>query len=508
MRVAIIGAGLGGLAAGVNLKRAGISDITIFEQSAGPGGTWWDNTYPGAECDIEIVFYQFSFKMKDWKHTHASSTEIQQYVQDVVDEFGLASSMRYNARVESAVWNDQEHYYTVTTAAGESERFDIVVSAIGLLNVPRYPDWPGLDSFKGVKFHSARWEHEHDLTGKRVVVVGNGSTAAQVVPAIAPTVSHLTMFAREPAYVLPKNEHQLSAEEQGKLSTPLGKRFARWKLFWRIEKNQPVRNPNSRAQRSARERFATYRDTVFADRPDLREILTPDYPYSCKRPVMSTDLFPTLKRDNVELVQRSVVSVTETGVIDSEGIEYPCDVLVMATGFQPWSFLKSLKLVGRSGRSIHGVWGDEPEAFLGMQVAGFPNFFMMYGPNTNFYCVTFMLERQSEYIVRCVKRMLRKRATSIEVRRPVFDVYNRMLDRSLSGKVLEANCSNYYHSASGRNVVTYPWRFTYYAAMTWFANLWTFTRRVADEPHRPHLPKHRSTTAPIPVSSPQLSLNR
>lgn len=493
--VAIIGAGLGGIAAGVNLKRAGITSFTIFEQSAGPGGTWWDNTYPGAECDIEIVAYQFSFRPHDWKRTHASAAEIQAYVQLVIDEFGLGPHMRYNTRVDAAVWDDQQHFYTVTTADGNAMRFDVVVSALGLLNVPRYPDWPGLESFKGPKFHTARWEHEHDLAGKKVAVVGTGSTASQVVPAIAPVAGHVTMFSREPAYVLPKYEHELTPQEQRELNRPFGKQLARAKVFWRIERGVPVRDPKSKQQRQARERFAKYRDEMFGDRPDLRDRLTPDYPYSCKRPVMSTDLFPSLKRDNVRLVSRAVVSVTEHGVIDSDGVEHPADVLVMATGFQPWNFLKSLKLIGRKGRNIHGVWGDEPEAFLGMQIAGFPNFFMMYGPNTNFYCVTFMLERQAEYIARAVKRLIRERATAIEVRRPVMDWYNRMLDRSLSGKVLEANCSNYYHSASGRNVVTYPWRFSIYMLMTRLGALWSFTRRATEQPQRAHLPTERSTTA-------------
>jgi cation diffusion facilitator CzcD-associated flavoprotein CzcO len=502
LSVAIVGAGLGGVAAGVNLKRAGVERITIFEQSAGPGGTWWDNTYPGAECDIPIIAYQYSFKKDDWTRTHASSQEIQAYVQRVIDEFGLGACMRYNTRVVSAVWNDQEHYYTVTTAGGESERFDVVVSALGLLNVPRYPDWPGLETFQGIKFHTARWEHEHDLRGKRVAVVGTGSTAAQVVPALAPVASQLTMFSREPAYVLPKYEHELTEEELHKLNRPFGKWLARAQIFWNLELNQPIRNPKSRQQRAARQRYAKYRDEQFADHPDLKEYWTPSYPYSCKRPVMSTDLFPALKRDNVKLVPRAVASVTENGVVDVDGVEHPCDVLVMATGFQPWNFLKTLSVVGRDGRSIHGVWGDRPEAFLGMQVSGFPNFFIMYGPNTNFYNVTFMLERQAEYVTRCVKKLLRKRATSIEVRWTVMNWYNRMLDRSLSGKVLEANCSNYYHTAAGRNVVTYPWRFGVYAGMGRLVTLWNIVKRAADEPIRHHRPKERTHLSPqAPLSS-------
>ena len=205
---------MGGIAAAVNLRRAGIESFTIFEQSAGPGGTWWDNTYPGAECDIDILFYSYSFQPHDWARTHASQREIQAYVQTVIDRFELAPRMRYNTRIVEAIWDDRQHAYDITTAAGERMRFNVVISAVGLLNVPRYPDWPGLETFRGPKFHTARWEHQHDLTGKHVAVVGTGSSAAQVVPAIAPVAGRVTMFSREPAYVLPKNERDLTPDER------------------------------------------------------------------------------------------------------------------------------------------------------------------------------------------------------------------------------------------------------------------------------------------------------
>jgi cation diffusion facilitator CzcD-associated flavoprotein CzcO len=482
--IAIIGAGLGGIAAGVHLKRAGILSFTIFEQSAGPGGTWWDNTYPGAGCDVEIVFYQYSFMPRTWKRTHASQAEIQAYVQEVIDAFGLAPHIRYNTRVDSAVWDDERHFHTVTTASGEVARYDVVVAALGLLNVPRYPDWPGLESFAGPKFHTARWEHAHDLAGKHVAVVGTGSTAAQVVPAIAPVAGRVTMFSREPAYVLPKNERDLTPKEARRLRHPLGRWLARARILWGIERAVAVRNPASRQQREAREAFARYRDGLFEDRPDLREAMSPDYPYACKRPVLSTDLFPALLRDNVRLVPRAVTAVTPTAVVDSDGVVHPVDVLVLATGFRPWSFLHTLKVIGRGGRSIHDVWGDEPKAFLGMQVPGFPNFFVMYGPNTNFYCVTFMLERQAEFIARAVRRMACGRATALEVHRWLLDAYNGWLDRSLAGKTLEANCSNYYHSASGRNVVTFPWWGTMYALLARLGGFGSYARRAAGRAER------------------------
>jgi cation diffusion facilitator CzcD-associated flavoprotein CzcO len=485
--VAIVGAGLGGIAAAVNLKRAGIESFTIFEQSDGPGGTWWDNTYPGAECDIAIVFYSYSFHAHDWTRTHASQPEILAYIQSVIERFGLASHIRYGTRITQAVWDDRQHAYDLTTAAGEPLRFDVLVSAVGLLNVPQYPDWPGLETFGGPKFHTARWEHQHDLTGKTVAVVGTGSSAAQVVPAIAPIAGQVTMFSREPAYVLPKNERDLTPEERRRFGTRAGRRLERAKFFLNAERGMTVRDPDSKRQRATVERYTRYKDAMFAERPDLRAWASPTYPFACKRPVGSTDLYPALLRDNVRLVPRAVVGVTEHGVVDSDGTEHPADVLVMATGFQPWDFIKTFRLVGRAGRTLQGVWGDEPEAFLGLQVAGFPNFFMMYGPNTNFMCVTFMLERQAEYITRAVQRLIRAKATAIDVRRGVMDFYNRRVTVALSKKTLEGDCSNYYHSGSGKNVVTWPWWGSIYVLLTYLGGLACYTRRARSE----RAPRHR-----------------
>jgi cation diffusion facilitator CzcD-associated flavoprotein CzcO len=492
--VAIIGAGLGGIAAAVHLKRAGVDSFTIFEQSAGPGGTWWDNTYPGAECDIPIAFYSYSFMPHDWIRTHASQAEIQEYIRLVIVKFGLEPHIRYNTRVAEAVWSEDRHSHTVRTSSGVMY-FDVVVSALGLLNVPRYPTWPGLESFKGPKFHTARWEHQHDLQHKRVAVVGTGSTAAQVVPAIAPIVTKLKMFSREPAFVLPKEVRALTPSERRRGGSGLWRRWQRLKLFIQVEKSVSWRNPRSGAQRDKRHSYKQYVDTLFADRSDLQSVLMPDYPFACKRPVLSSDLFPALKRDNVELVSRAVTAVTEDGVIDSGGDEHKIDVLVMATGFQPWNFLSNLELLGRGGRSIHGVWGEEPEAYLGIQVPGFPNFFMMYGPNTNYFCVTFMLEQQARYITKSVIRMARNRDTAIEVRPTFMSFYNERLQKSLSGKVLEANCNNYYHTSTGRNVVTYPWRGAVYWLLCRLSRLSTFTYRLSGEQKKHIDPTRRTINA-------------
>jgi cation diffusion facilitator CzcD-associated flavoprotein CzcO len=221
--------------------------------------------------------------------------------------------------------------------------------------------------------------------------------------------------------------------------------------------------------------------------------MVPDYPFGCKRPIRSSDLLPALTRDNVTLVPRGIVAVNERGLIDAEGEEHRVDAIVIATGFQPWNFLATLDVVGCAGRSIHGVWGDQPEAFLGMHVAGFPNFFLMFGPNTNYGCVTFMLERQAEYIARTIRRLIRKRATSVDVRRSVMDAYNALVDRSLAKSTQEGNCHNYYHSASGRNVVWWPWRGSIYVLATRLCGFALFTRRIDAEDRSAHVEQARSS---------------
>jgi cation diffusion facilitator CzcD-associated flavoprotein CzcO len=234
-RVVVVGAGFGGIAAGVKMKQAGIDTFTIYESSLGIGGTWWDNTYPGAEVDVGSRLYCFSFKPHHWTRTHAKQPELQKYLEETVDEFGLRKHLRLGVTVESATWDDERHVWTVRLEDGTLEQCHVLVSAVGFLNVPRYPDWPGLADFEGPAFHTARWEHHHDLTDKVVAVVGTGSSATQVVPAIQPIVKHLYVFQREPGWVLPKGERDFSDDERAALATRWRGRRERWRQRWMVE---------------------------------------------------------------------------------------------------------------------------------------------------------------------------------------------------------------------------------------------------------------------------------
>ncbi|MFI0405580.1 flavin-containing monooxygenase [Actinomadura sp. 3N508] len=458
-RVAIIGCGLGGIAAAVKLKKKGLTDFTVFEQSDGPGGTWWDNRYPGCEVDIASHAYSFSFLTYDWTRTHAGQEELQRYTEHVLDRFDVRRHCRFGVRVESATWDDETARYEVRLADGTAEPFEVVISCLGLLSRPRYPDWPGLDRFEGPKFHTARWEHEHELTGKRVAVVGTGSTASQVVPAIAGKAGQLYVFQRQPGWVLPKDERDFTPRERALFRRlPFVQKVRRLFMFWKFRMLFKGYNPHGRTQRKILRLCHEYLEKTVED-PKLRAQLTPDYPWACKRPVLSTGFYPALNRPNVELVPHAVTRVTPNGIVDATGVERDIDVLVMATGFQTTKFLASLDVRGTGGVSIHDTWKDDPRAFLGITVPGYPNFFMLYGPNTNGgFSVIAQLERQAEVAARTVATMRRKRFRAVDTRPSATDRWVRWVDGQIRKNTSssDGSCTNYYHAESGRNVTQWP----------------------------------------------------
>ena len=479
-RVVVIGAGFGGIAAGVNLKRAGIATFTIYESSDGVGGTWWDNTYPGVEVDVDSNLYRYSFKPHDWSRTHAGQAELQAYLAETVAEYGLVPHVQLAVTVRSARWDEDRHLWSVLLDSGEVDECHVLISAVGFLNVPNDPDWPGLDAFGGPSFHTARWDHDQDLTDKVVAVVGTGSTSAQVVPSIQPVAGKVIVFQREPGWVLPKGERDLTAEERASLARPGRRRADRIRQRWSMERNlwggamfRPGSALNEKRERTCRE----YIDREFADHPDLREAVTPGYPFPGKRQILATTYYPALKEPNVELVPRAVDRVTPTGIVDSVGVERPVDVIVLATGFRAADYLARVEIVGRGGRTLHERWGGEPQAFLGITVPGFPNLFLVYGPGTNGGELVSMLESQAEYAARAVRRMRRERVSAVEVR-PRFDaLWNRWLQSRMSGTSWTLT-RNYFTSDSGRVVTQWPSGNMVYRALTkLFGHMSETTRR-------------------------------
>ncbi len=458
-KVIVVGAGLGGVAAGVKLKKAGIETFTIFERSPSPGGTWWDNQYPGCEVDVGSYLYSYSFKQRyRWTRSHAKQPELLRYIEEVIDEQGLRDHIVLGTSVESAIWDEARHIYRVHLSDGTVEECHVLISAVGFLNTPRYPDWPGLDDFKGPKFHTFRWEHEHDLHDKRVAIVGTGSTSTQIVAAIAPDIEKLFVFQREPGWIIPKGDHDFTEEDLAKFQRAVPRRRERIRLYTWLEManfRRAIHCPGTKVNANLENICRGFMEAELADRPDLLEAVTPNYPFPGKRPIFNQTFYAALKRDNVTLVPRAVTSVTPTGIVDAEGDEYPVDVLVLATGFQPTNYLASLEVTGRDGRTLHEVWRGEPEAFLGMTVPGFPNFFMLYGPNTNGGEIISFLEHQSSYAVRAMKRMQREGVTAIEVRPSVFRAYNRWIQRNMRGTAWVVS-NNYYKAATGKIVTQWP----------------------------------------------------
>jgi cyclohexanone monooxygenase len=465
----VIGAGFGGIAAAVKLRARTGADVVIFEQSSGVGGTWYDNRYPGCEVDIPSHAYSFSFLRYDWPRTHATQPELLRYANEVVDRFGLRPLLRLNTKVDELFWENDTRTYRLRTAAGEESSFDVVISALGLLSVPRYPSWPGLDSFTGTVFHTARWEHQHDLTGKRIAVVGTGSTAAQVVPAVAERAGQLYVFQREPGWIEPKREREYSARERFVYrNVPLAQKLHRAYQFHlgnRRFKGYRVGSPTQARMRA----LCTDYITRSVSDPAVAAALTPTYPWGCKRPILATTYYETFNRDNVELVPHEVVSMTPTGIVDTTGTERAIDVLILSTGFQPTRFLASLDVKGRDGRSIHDAWGERPSAYLGVTVAGFPNFFVLYGPNTNGgVSIIAQLERQAELAVRCVRALERRPGTAVDTTASAQARYVRWIDRRIAthASAMESGCHNYYHSESGANVTQWPGDHLRYLAVT------------------------------------------
>jgi cation diffusion facilitator CzcD-associated flavoprotein CzcO len=467
-RVAVIGAGFGGIATAVKLQRAGIREFTVFEKADGPGGVWRHNTYPGAEVDTPSHWYSFSFKRFDWSRTHSQQRELEQYMVDTIAEFSLAGHFRFGTAVTAAVWNEERQAYAVTLEGGETQEFEVVISAVGLFNVPQYPSWPGMDEFAGPLMHSARWDTDVDLAGKDVAIVGTGSSGTQIVRALAPVVRRLYVFQRDPGWVMTKGDRDLTAEERRRRANPVYHRYSRirtfvleQKRFWGGRETRPDTPQNHAAQRQHEEYIAE----VFKDRPDLAAAVTPNHPYFGKRPVKASGYYEALLRENVVFVPRAISRLTESSIVDAEGEERRVDAVALATGYKAAEFLGEIDLVGRKGRSIHDVWAGEPEAFLGLTVPGFPNFYMLYGPNTNMGMIVFNLEAQANYAVRDIKRMRRTGATAIEVRPSIHRLYNRWLQKRLS-KTVWVTTNNYFKSASGKVVVQFPTAMVVYWALT------------------------------------------
>ncbi|WP_273691218.1 flavin-containing monooxygenase [Ketogulonicigenium vulgare] len=456
-RVAIIGGGFSGIAAAQRLMKYGIEDFILFEQSDALGGTWLDNSYPGAEVDTPSHIYSFSFNRNDWTRTHCARDELLAYLQRTGDALNLGPRLRLRTGVRSAAWDAATHQWTLTLGSGETAVFDAVITAVGFLNVPNYPKWAEGTGFGGAIIHSARWPKGYDLTGKRVGVVGTGSTAVQIVTEAAKVAIHLTVFQREPNWVLRKGNRPYTPAERQRYRSWLGHKLLRLKHFIDYEReraggrNQMAGTP---ANTKLREGALAYMRRELAGRAELIPMVTPDYPVWGKRPVYCDTYYSSIAQDNVTVAPQ-VVELTPDRVIDQSGTQHELDVLVLATGFKATDYLYTLSVRGTGGRELHDVWAGEPEALSGVAVPGFPNFFMMYGPNTNSGPLVYLLESHADFAARCIRDMARSGSDTVEADPAVTQRFNAWIQARLQ-KTVWATSNNYFRNASGKVVTQWP----------------------------------------------------
>jgi cation diffusion facilitator CzcD-associated flavoprotein CzcO len=483
----IIGAGFGGICMGVALRRAGVDNFLILEKSDDLGGVWRDNTYPGAACDVPSHLYSFSFAPNpDWSHTFAGQAEIHTYLHDCVRRFALGSHIRTSCTVAGADYDEARALWEVRLDTGERLLARLLVSAAGLLGRPVPPRLPGIGSFRGHAYHSAQWDHACTLAGKRVGVIGTGASAAQFVPVIAREAAHLTVFQRSAPYIKARADRPYPHWQKTLFRClPILMRLHRASIYAKYEiRALAFTRMKSMMWLAVGKPFQAMLAREVPD-PVLRARLTPDYPIGCKRILLSDDYLAVFSRPSVRLVTDAIARITPAGIETAAGEQHAFDVLIYGTGFAATEFLAPLAIRGRGGRSLHEAWRGGAEAYLGMTVPGFPNFFMLYGPNTNLghNSIIYMLESQVEHIMRCRRASQAAGAAAIEVEAAPHARFNSMLRRRLGATVWQG-CRSWYLDRHGRNSANWP-GFTFtYRFLTRHASLlaYRFTKPLADYP--------------------------
>ena len=459
LRVAIIGSGFGGIAAAVRLIEDGVTDVTLLERAADTGGTWRDNTYPGAACDIPSHLYSLSFAPKaDWSRRYAPQAEIREYADRVVAEHGLRARTLFGFEVTAGTWDETTATWRVEAADGRVVVADVVVNAVGALKDPAYPAIDGLEDFEGTVMHSAEWDHDVPLAGRRIGAVGTGASAIQFVPRVAGVADHLTVFQRTAAWIVPRGDRAFTAAEKAAFRFVPGARllrrgyvFAKHELErWAFTEGTPLHEGATRL--ATAHRYRQVRD------PELREALTPDYPFGCKRVLRSDDYYPAIARDDVTLETTGIARVTPTGVELDDGRHVELDVLLLGTGFKVSDPLNGMVVTGRRGRDLETFWGGRPSAHLGITVPGFPNFFMLLGPNQGLghNSVLLMIEAALEHVRDAVRILRDDRVDAIDVTQEAHDRFVAWIDEQTDGTSWAGGCASWYLTDEGENFSLWP----------------------------------------------------
>jgi cation diffusion facilitator CzcD-associated flavoprotein CzcO len=456
--VAIVGTGFSGLCMAILLKQAGIGSFVLLEKAAGVGGTWRDNSYPGAACDVPSHLYSFSFEPNpQWSRAFSEQREILAYLERCADKYAVRPYIRFNSEVVHARFDAASGRWHVRTRDGHALRARALVLGNGALHRPAYPDIPGLDRFAGQVFHSARWDHGYDLSQKTVGVIGTGASAIQFVPQIAPVVRQLHLFQRTPPWIMPKADHAIGDVAHALYTkVPALQNLVRAGIYWRLEA-RALGFMRPGLLRLAEPLARRYLAASVAD-PALRARLTPDYRMGCKRILLSNDYYPALQRDNVELVTDRITAIEPTGVRTADGRLREVDALLLGTGFNVTEYLSSIEIEGPDGRDLNAEWRGDPQTYLGITVAGFPNLFLMMGPNTGLghNSMIFMIEAQARYALQAIRALRDQGLRALDVRPDVQSAFVAEMQAKLGRSVWSSGCKSWYQNAEGRASALWP----------------------------------------------------
>lgn len=459
VEVAIVGAGFAGLGMAMQLKRRGIEDFVVFERSHQLGGTWRDNTYPGCACDVPSILYSYSFAPNPaWTRVFPAQAEIRAYLERCADTAGVRRHIRFGCELTEAAYDEDTAIWRVRLQTGETIVARVLILALGPLNKPLIPALPGRERFAGRAFHSSQWEHDYDVRGKRVAMIGTGASAIQIVPAIAPLVEHLTLFQRTPPWIIPRPDAPVPQRVAGALRrVPLLGRLARTAIYWALEVRALGFTVSPRFL-PAQERAARKHLEAQVPEPELRRVLSPDYRIGCKRMLISSDYYPALRRSNLEIVTSPIRELREHAVVTEDGREHPVDAIVYGTGFRATDGLGTIRITGRGGASLADAWRDGMEAFLGTTVSGFPNLFFLIGPNTGLghNSMILMMEAQFRYVLSALALLRTRGARALDVKAGVQRRFNRGLQRRMKRTVWTSGCRSWYLDAQGKNTTLWP----------------------------------------------------
>ncbi|MGQ7273275.1 flavin-containing monooxygenase [Marinobacter sp. V034] len=485
--IAIIGTGFAGLGMAIKLKEAGFEDFVILEQGNDVGGTWRDNHYPGCACDVQSALYSFSFEQNpNWSRMYAQQSEILDYLRHCAEKYDLKRHIRFNTHVAGAHFDEKRNQWTVETASspemwaymqkhdlkpGEAlDRDDpelpafntltarVLISGMGGLSTPAYPNLPGLDAFEGKRFHSQDWDHQYDLKGKRVAVIGTGASAIQFVPELAKDVARLDLYQRTPPWIMPKPDREMKSWEKAVFRrVPAAQSALRNKIYWQLESRVLALALNPRLMKIAELEARRHIRSQIPDKA-LRKAVTPDYTIGCKRILLSNNYYPALAQSNVDVLTDGIGEIRAHSIVDSNGVEREVDAIIFGTGFKAQEPVPARMIFGRNGEDLLDAWKEGAEAYKGTTVNGFPNFFMLVGPNTGLghSSMVYMIESQIQYVMSALTRMKQEGWEAVEVAEKAQSKYNAMLQSKSGDSVWQSGCNSWYINENGKNTTLWP----------------------------------------------------